>query len=101
MNLTKALLKIQYDASWGIWAELVNGKFTEDSEWRYGQVLFENGGLLDSKVFLCNGEQIGNWLTSYGFKPDKSDVEDDPHWIDAFLEGANVAVSLQQDNLIY
>jgi len=89
MILKDALINIQYDSGWAIYAEIVDGKFSEHSEARYGQTVFENGGLLDDKVYVCHGEQIGDWLTSYGFAPDKSDIDDDPYWIDAFLEEAN------------
>lgn len=90
MKLKDALLDIEYNSSWAIWADLdESGQLTEDAEARYGQRIFENGGLLDDKVFVCDGEQIGNWLTRYGFASDKSDIGDDPYWIDAFLEEAN------------
>ena len=56
---------IQYDSSWGIWAELINGKFTPDSEARYGQRQFENGGLLDEFEFFADGEKIGDSISEY------------------------------------
>ena len=37
------------ETQWGIWAD---APFTADSESRIGQTQFENGGLLDSKVFV-------------------------------------------------
>lgn len=49
---------ISYDSSWGIWAELIEGKFTSESQARYGQRQFENGGLLDGFEFFADGVQI-------------------------------------------
>jgi hypothetical protein len=89
MKLIEALLQIQYDSNWGIWAEPdEDGKFTEDAEARYGQRIFENGGLLDEKVYVCNGENIGDWLTEWlGCPPNSADAPElDGHWIDAFLD---------------
>ncbi|MBD2316710.1 hypothetical protein [Phormidium tenue] len=51
---------IQYDSSWGIWAELIDGKFAAQSQARYGQRQFENGGLLDEFAFFANGKKIGD-----------------------------------------
>lgn len=57
MTLEEALQNIQYDSSWGIWAELnEKGYFDLESEARYGQRIFENGGVLDDKVYVCNGQ---------------------------------------------
>ena len=49
---------ISYDSSWGIWAELIDGKFAADSQARYGQRQFENGGVLDGFEFFADGVQI-------------------------------------------
>lgn len=59
MELVDAIKKIQYDPSWAIYAEV---PFTEESAARFGQTQFENGGLLDSKEFFANGQQVGNWF---------------------------------------
>jgi hypothetical protein len=56
---------IQYDSSWGIWAATVGGKFTPESEARYGQCQFENGGLLDEFEFFADGVQIGDHATDW------------------------------------
>lgn len=41
MKLIDALRNIKYDTSWGIWAEVIDGKFKADSPSRYGQREFE------------------------------------------------------------
>lgn len=56
---------ISYDSSWGIWAELINGKFAAESQARYGQRQFENGGLLDGFEFFADGEKIGDSIAEY------------------------------------
>ena len=94
MKLVDALLNIQYDSSWGIWAELKDGELAENSEARYGQMTFENGGLLDEKVYVCNGEQIGDWLTAWhGCSPNSEDFELDTYWINAYLDEINSEAS--------
>lgn len=66
MTLSQALQNVSYDASWGIWAEKnVDGSFTDKSESRFGQVCFENGGLLDDMDFVCNGERPHEWANSW------------------------------------
>lgn len=85
MRLIDALLEIQYDSNWGIWAELIDGKLEPYSEARFGQKVFENGGLLDDWVFVCNGETAGDHI-------DEWDTEDDsliPGWFSALIDPIN------------
>ena len=56
---------IQYDSSWGIWAELINGEFTPESQARYGQNQFENGGILDGFEFFADGQKIGDHYSDW------------------------------------
>ena len=62
MKLVDAIQKIQYDSGWGIWAE---APFTPDSEARFGQGVFENGGLLDDKIFFADGVACGEFVACY------------------------------------
>lgn len=62
MTLREAILKIGYDNSWGIWAEI---PFAPNSEARFGQGIFENGGLLDDKAFFADGERCGDFVSDY------------------------------------
>ena len=73
MKLLEALQNIQYDNSWGIWAELLDGKLTEESPARYGQVQFENGGLLDNYVMVCTGELPADRLVEWCDDSDESE----------------------------
>lgn len=63
MTLRDLIQEIQYDSSWGIWAET---PFTPHSVARYGQTQFRNGGLLDDMQFFADGVECGNaierWL---------------------------------------
>ena len=62
MKLVEAIQRIQYEESWGIWAEV---PFASESEARFGQVQFEHLGLLDDKVFFADGVTCGNYITVY------------------------------------
>ena len=66
MTLTEAIDEISYSRQWGIWASLESGKFSPDSEARYGQTCFENGGMLDEYHFFGNGESIQDFLYESG-----------------------------------
>lgn len=68
---------IQYDSSWGVWAELIDGKFTPESQARYGQCQFENGGVLDEFEFVANGEKIGDRHTDWA---GEFELHDYPQW---------------------
>lgn len=61
-TLSKLVQEIQCDDSWGIWATI---PFTPESEARYGQPQFENGGLLDEKVFFARGVQCQDFIAEY------------------------------------
>jgi len=59
-TLKDCIEAISADATWGIWAELIGGKFNSQSKARYAQVNngFENGGLPNGFKFFANGLQI-------------------------------------------
>ena len=76
MRLDKAIQKIQYDSSWGIWADV---PFSPMSEARYGQCQFENGGLLDSKAFFADGIEIVNYMLRHC--DGDNDLLADPDWV--------------------
>ena len=61
MTLKKAIEKIDYNSNWVIYAEF---PFVAGSEARYGQLHFENGGLLDDKKPFANGVEIQDYLSS-------------------------------------
>ena len=66
MQLTEAIENISYSQQWGIWASLESGKFSPDSEARYGQTCFENGGMLDDYVLFGYGDSIQDFLYESG-----------------------------------
>ena len=87
--MTKTLLQIltngiSYDDSWAIYAERINGEFKPESPARFGQRIFENGGLNDDcEIFEGNMNAV-EFINNY------TDGDDD------FLEEA--ALELIQHN---
>ena len=59
MKLIEAIQDVirhgHYETSWGVWAE---EPFSPESEARIGQTDFENGGVLDDKVFFATFAHI-------------------------------------------
>jgi hypothetical protein len=80
---------ISYDSSWGIWAELIDGKFTADSKACFGQRQFENGGLLDEFKFFANGETIGDSISEYC--DDDDDFKDEA--VSELIDSVNESLS--------
>jgi hypothetical protein len=67
MTLEDALEAIQYSSNWGVWASLDEwGKFAPESQARYGQPCFENGGVLDDYEYFAHGETIQDFLAEEG-----------------------------------
>ncbi|MCY4130071.1 MAG: hypothetical protein OXG15_12630 [Gammaproteobacteria bacterium] len=64
MKLKKAISTINYDSSIAIYAE---SPFTPNSESRIGQNQFENGGILDGKEWVINGDSA-NDRSEYGLE---------------------------------
>ena len=62
MLLKDAITRINYDQSIGIYA---TAPFSSNSDCRYGDRQFENGGLLDAKVFAINGEQANERISAF------------------------------------
>jgi hypothetical protein len=85
MTLITALETIGYDSGWGIWAELIDGQLKPESEARYGQAIFENGGLLDDFVFVCSGEKAGDHISEW--QDDDGDLIDG--WFEELIDPIN------------
>lgn len=77
MNLKDAIINIQYDSSWGIWAEF---PFTPESKARYGRRQFKNGGLLDGFVYFDDGVNICNHISNWVGDEDQYDTDEDLIW---------------------
>ena len=93
MTNPKTLLDIltgglSYDSSWGIYAERVEGEFKPESPARFGQRLFENGGLLDNCEIFATNESAVDFMNAY------SDGDDD------FLQEAAIEL-IQHENDTY
>ena len=59
-RLADLIKEIQYDSNWEIWAD---APFIPQSEARYSQRLFKNGGPQDGKEFFATGETCGDFLS--------------------------------------
>lgn len=67
MTLKEAILRINNESSWSVYAK---SPFTADSEARIGQTQFENGGLLDDKEWVGNGDRINERASLDSFHDD-------------------------------
>lgn len=89
MQLINAIPSISYDSNWGVWAELIDGELKAESEARFGQKCFENGGVADGYVFVCNGEIAGDHVAQW--------VDDDGDlvngWFEELLDPINEAIA--------
>lgn len=73
MKLVETITKINNDPSVAVYADT---PFTAESEARIGQTCFENGGLLDSKEWVGNGDSLNSRATDW-IEPDDFDVMED------------------------
>ena len=61
LYLKNAVMDIQNSVGWAVYADGTE----PNSLARYGLTLFENGGLLDDKKFIMNGEQANDALMRF------------------------------------
>ena len=83
MKFKEAIRNIEDSNQWGIYAEL---PLTIDSEVRIGQTHFENGGLLDSKEFIINGEQVNRNTAIFYDNVDGLIEDNDTEEMDAAMD---------------
>ena len=74
--------QLTYWSDWGIWAELIDGEFSLDSECRMGEFQFKNGGLLDDFENFSSNEEIEDFVYGYWNERSDSDIlqSDDPEY---------------------
>jgi hypothetical protein len=65
MTLFEIIPCASYDPSFGVWAKLIKGELQPESEARFGQLEYENGGLLDGFVFVCRNDRICDTLEEW------------------------------------
>jgi hypothetical protein len=81
MTLTEILAgTLSYDSSFGIWAEKIGGEFTSDSPARFGQVQFENSGLLDGMEFFSRNDLAVDSMSSYLGNFEPWEMGEDGEW---------------------
>lgn len=78
---------ISYDSSWAIYAEKIDGKFTDESPARFGQRVFENGGVLDDCELFAVNETACDSREEYT----EGDEEFNAEWAGQFIEEVNEA----------
>jgi hypothetical protein len=64
-TLSDLSTQINYDSQMAVYAEKINGEFTENSKMRFGQTVFENGGILDNMEFFATNEDIVSTMLDY------------------------------------
>ena len=68
MQTLKSILSgsLSYESSWAVYAEKIDGQFEPESPARFGQPIFENGGMLDDcEMFGVNthlADSLSEWL---------------------------------------
>ena len=78
---------LSYDSSWAIYAEKIDGKWKPESPARFGQRIFENGGLIDDCEMFNNNESIVDARESYT----EGDDEFIQEWAENYIEEMNEA----------
>ena len=56
---------LAYSSEYGIWAELIDGEFTLESQCRIGQFQFDNGGLVDDWQPFASNQEVENFVHCY------------------------------------
>ncbi|HEY9824882.1 MAG TPA: hypothetical protein V6D19_05500 [Stenomitos sp.] len=81
---------LDYSSQWGIYATKIDGKFALESPARFGQRIFENGGLLDNSEYFSNNESTTDSRANYcGTGDDEADFYEE--WAEQYLEEINSA----------
>jgi hypothetical protein len=78
---------LSYYSSWAVYAEKIDGKFTEQSPARFGQIVFENGGLLDNLELFGSNDTIVDAIQEW--------TDGDPEFTD---EAARILISNINNN---
>jgi hypothetical protein len=79
---------LSYDSSWGIYAEKIDGAFKPESPARFGQRIFDNGGLLDDCEFFTSNESICDARANYCGQDDDAE-EFYEEWAEQYIEEMN------------
>ena len=82
---------LSYDSSWGVWAEKINGKFELNSDARFGQFVFENGGIDDGFELVGDNVSLTDARDNYCLNDEDSCEEFYEEWAENFVEKLNFA----------
>lgn len=79
---------LSYDFSWGVWTEKIDGRFELESDARFGQFLFENGGMNDGFELVGDNVSLTDSRDNYcGTDEDCEDFYEE--WAEQFIEELN------------
>lgn len=78
---------LSYDNSWAIYAEKIDGQWKPESPARFGQRVFENGGLVDDCQLFNSNDSIVDARETY------TDGDDDfvQEWAEQYIQDMNEA----------
>lgn len=80
---------LSYYSSWGVWAEKIDGKFELESNARFGQFVFENGGMNDSFELVGDNVSLKDSRDNYCLNDEDSYEEFYEEWAEQFVEELN------------
>jgi hypothetical protein len=80
---------LTYSSQWGIYAQKIDGMFKEESLARFGQRIFENGGLLDDCCYFGNNESIVDSRDNYCGCDDDDASYFYEEWVSSYIDEVN------------
>ena len=84
---------LSYDPSWGLWAEKIDGKFELESDARFGQFVFDNGGMADDYELVGNNVSLTDSRDNYcGTDEDCENFYEE--WAEQFVEELNLLMEV-------
>lgn len=80
---------LSYDSSWAVYAEKNDGEFKPESPARFGQTVFENGGMLDDCEYFGTNEIICDSRAEWLDGDDDDDGSFTADWVDQHIDEVN------------
>ena len=90
MKLSDALVEVEHDKNHWVWAKLIEGHFTGDSDAVYGEKSVENKCESEGYLYVCNGEYPGRQYMLWANDGDSNVLDyTHPDFIDHMIEDLN------------
>lgn len=80
---------LSYDSSCAVYAEKIDGEFKPESSARFGQTVFENGGMLDDCELFGVNEHIVDSRSEWLDGDDDEDGSFTAEWVDQHIDEIN------------